>query len=413
MSTRRQPSSTSLSKYARAHSPDYADRSYDFCNAFWGLGDAGVDVLFTRMRGAIRTVDEIRNFWKERANIEDQYARKLAALAKVTLGRDEIGELRNCLDTLRSETAKQAEYHNVVAEQIKKDLEGSTTAFLSKQMQHKKTYQAQIEKELKVKQQQEAHVSRAREKYESDCTKINSYTAQSTLLQGRELEKVQQKLRNTQQTITANERDFAQFSRELKDTVAKWEVSWKAFCDTCQDLEEERTEFMKDYMWAYANAISTVCVSDDEACEKMRLSLELLEPERDMENFVRDYGTGNAIPEPPTYVSYSDPTAVPSSSQRPNTHLANFERRTQRSRPPVPPTEPPEEDPAAAQNTAGIGAGGGRSDPPMSRSRSASRASLRNLAQAQAAQDRSQAQPAPPIACSAYGLSGTDERYRL
>ncbi len=152
----------------------------------------------------------------------------------------------------------------MVAEQIKKDLEGSTTAFLSKQMQHKKTYQAQIEKELKVKQQQEAHVSRAREKYESDCTKINSYTAQSTLLQGRELEKVQQKLRNTQQTITANERDFAQFSRELKDTVAKWEVSWKAFCDTCQDLEEERTEFMKDYMWAYANAISTVCVSDDE-----------------------------------------------------------------------------------------------------------------------------------------------------
>ena len=66
MSARRQPSTTSLSKYARAHSPALANRSLDFCNAFWGIGDGGVDVLFARMRGAARTMEELRNFWKER-----------------------------------------------------------------------------------------------------------------------------------------------------------------------------------------------------------------------------------------------------------------------------------------------------------------------------------------------------------
>ena len=66
MSARRQTSTTSLSKYVRAHSPDPADRSLDFCNAFWGVGDGGVDVLFARMRGASRTMEELRNFWKER-----------------------------------------------------------------------------------------------------------------------------------------------------------------------------------------------------------------------------------------------------------------------------------------------------------------------------------------------------------
>ena len=65
-SARRQSSSTSLSKYARAHSPDFADHSLDFCNAFWGLGDGGVDVLFARLRGAMRTTEELRTFWKER-----------------------------------------------------------------------------------------------------------------------------------------------------------------------------------------------------------------------------------------------------------------------------------------------------------------------------------------------------------
>jgi hypothetical protein len=66
MSARRQASTTSLSKYARDGSPDPTPRSLDFCNAFWGPSDAGVDVLFARMRGAARTMEELRNFWKER-----------------------------------------------------------------------------------------------------------------------------------------------------------------------------------------------------------------------------------------------------------------------------------------------------------------------------------------------------------
>jgi hypothetical protein len=109
MTARRQPSTTSLSQYARNGSPDPTMRSLDYCNSFWGLADGGVDVLFARMRGASRTMEELRNFWKERcvalacsmsrqahchiirALIEEDYAKRLAKLSKSTVGRDEIG----------------------------------------------------------------------------------------------------------------------------------------------------------------------------------------------------------------------------------------------------------------------------------------------------------------------------------
>ena len=94
--------------------------------------------------------------------------------------------------------------------------------------------------------------------------RINSYTAQSSLVQGRDLDKIQGKLDRARQTVTANERDFANFAKALQGIVEKWEKDWKAYCDASQDLEEERIEFMKDNVWAYANAVSTVCVSDDE-----------------------------------------------------------------------------------------------------------------------------------------------------
>ncbi|KAG6847942.1 hypothetical protein H0H93_004710, partial [Arthromyces matolae] len=221
MAARRQPSTTSLSKYARASSPNLQNRSMDFCNAFWGAGDGGVDVLFARMRGATRTIEELRNFWKERAAIEEDYAKRLAKLAKTSLGRDEIGELRNSLDTIRLETDKQGGYHATLASQIRTELENTTASFHARQLHHKKTFQAGIEKEFKNKQAQEAHVNKSREKYEQDCVRINSYTAQSSLVQGKDLEKVQLKLERAQQTVQTNEREFSNFARILQETVGR------------------------------------------------------------------------------------------------------------------------------------------------------------------------------------------------
>ena len=175
-------------------------------------------------------------------------------------------ELRNSLDTVRLQTDKQASYHLNLAQQIKTDLEGPTAAFVAKQTHHKKNIQAHIEKEFRSKQLQEGYVNKAKEKYETDCRRINTYTAEATLVQGKELEKIQLKLERAQQTVQANERDFSNFAKALQDTVQKWEQSWKEFCDTCQDLEEERLEFTKDCMWGSTNAVAAVCVQDDEVC---------------------------------------------------------------------------------------------------------------------------------------------------
>ncbi|KDQ28851.1 hypothetical protein PLEOSDRAFT_1096412 [Pleurotus ostreatus PC15] len=329
----------------------HEQKSTDFCNAFWGMGDGGVDVLFARMRGAQRSMDELRNYWKERALVEEDYAKRLSKLAKVNLGRDEIGELRNSFDTVRLETDKQASSHLQLANQIR-ELEGQAATFLNKQVHHKKVYQTSIEKAFKAKQTQEAYVTKAREKYEADCLRINSFTAQSTLMQGKDLEKIRLKLERAQQTVQTNERDFANFAKALADTTHKWEQDWKVFCDMCQDLEDDRMEFSKDNMWAYANSISTVCVADDESCEKIRVSLEQMDPEKEMENFVRDYGTGSQIPDPPPFINYAAPDAIPSAATRPTSRPARFSRNT--NRPAKLSSVPMDDDPEPATNTAGI-----------------------------------------------------------
>ncbi|KAF8963615.1 hypothetical protein BDZ97DRAFT_984324 [Flammula alnicola] len=300
-----QPSATSLARYATAKQPGVdlfnGSTSRDYCNSFWGLGDAGPNIMFARMRGASKTTDELRNFWNERCVIEEEYATRLAKLAKAPIGGDEIGELRNSLDTLRIETEKQAETHMELANQTRLDLEGPTAQFHQKQINHRRNVQAPLERKFKEKQVQESYVKKSREKYEGDCLRINSYTQQATYMQGNDLLKVQQKLQRTKQTMLGNERDFTKFTKELLEMTQTWEKEWKDFCDSCQDLEEERMDFMKDILWAYANDVSTMCVSDDQSCERIRTALDQLEPEKDVENFVNEYGTGNTVAQPPEF----------------------------------------------------------------------------------------------------------------
>ncbi|KAH7099880.1 hypothetical protein BKA62DRAFT_640553 [Auriculariales sp. MPI-PUGE-AT-0066] len=399
MTARRQASTTSLAKYARGHTEEELSlRQLDYCNAFWGIADGGVAVLFARLRGTTRTMDDIRAFWKERAAIEEDYSKRLHALGNRIIGKDELYETRNSIETMRNETLNQAGSHRELMSTLRRVLETGVTEICTKQANFKRNEMANIEKMFKSKQAQEAYVEKAREKYEADCLKINSYTAQATLVQGRDFDKLQLKLDRARQTVQANERDYINFSRALADTYVKWEREWKAFCDKAQDLEDERIEFTKNNMWEYANTVSTACVQDDESCEKLRIALEAVDSAIEQENFVRDYTTGPLIPDPPVFIDYVnlDPNNMPEASTR----MANYARSTTR---PQMAMRPEDEEPTG--NQAGIGAGGGNAPPPQTSEErpaeiSQARSRANSRAQSIAADDR-------VAAPSTYGAPST------
>lgn len=305
-------------------------RSYDFCNSFWGSGDVGTNVLLTRMRGATKTTEEIRRFWIERAAIEEQYAARLRELSKFPLGGDEIGELLHALETLRKETEVQANVHTQLAQAIKTQLETPTSHLFARQANHRKNFQAPVERKLKTKKNQEGSVLKTREKYEGDCLRIMSYTQQCSFAQGKDLERAQVKLQRSQQSAQADEKDLADFTQTLQELLPGWEADWKEFCDRSQDLEEDRLEFMLNTLWLYANEVSQVCVNDDQSCERIRTALEQLEPAREILQFVADNGTGNAIMRPAPFVPYDPQDPASASQPTGTTRSADFMRVSRR-----------------------------------------------------------------------------------
>ena len=94
-----------------------------------------------------------------------------------------------------------------------------------------------------------------------------------------------------------------------------------------------------------------------------------------MDNFVRDYGTGNEIQDPPQFISYTNPDATTTPRQAPR--YALFQRMSQRShsmeavmKPPAPQEEPTDPGMAgfAAGGMGGVGANGLEKDVEAERS---------------------------------------------
>lgn len=140
-------------------------------NNFWGKDDAGLQPMLDRVHGSKITNDELKVFYSStwhacgretsnfntfivRASIEDEYARKLHALCRKTLGSCETGSLRASLDVVRGETEAIAKAHAAIAGQMKVELEEPLSAFASGIKERRKIIQQTIERLHKTKMQQ-------------------------------------------------------------------------------------------------------------------------------------------------------------------------------------------------------------------------------------------------------------------
>lgn len=280
-------------------------RSITVSNNFWGRSDLGVDPLLSRMSAAKTTSDELRAFYRARADLEEEYAKKLAAISRKPLGSLEMGTLRASLDVTRGEAEAMAKQHALIAQQMKSECEEPLAAFAAGIKERRKIVQNGIERLHKTKQAQTMTVNKCRDKYEQDCLRIKGYLAQGHMVMGQEERKNKAKLEKTQINMASNSAEYEAAVKVLEETTGRWNKEWKAACDKFQDLEEERLDFTKSSLWAFANIASTVCVSDDASCEKIRLALEDCEVEKDIVHFIKTCGTGQEIPDPPRYINFA------------------------------------------------------------------------------------------------------------
>ena len=58
--------------------------------------------------------------------------------------------------------------------------------------------------------------------------------------------------------------DYQSAVIKLNELHDKWVEDMKMVCDQFQQMDSSRLDGLRNYIWSYANIVSTVCVKDDE-----------------------------------------------------------------------------------------------------------------------------------------------------
>ncbi|KAI9324526.1 hypothetical protein BDR26DRAFT_903570, partial [Obelidium mucronatum] len=143
-----------------------------------------------RMKEAKHVTTQILWLFKERALIEEEYARKLFKLSKSFDGCDpEIGTMKEALQIVKNELEFSAKSHMNASVQFKSQLETPTHEFLTTQSGMRKNFHGIVDKQLKAKQASFESVNKSRARYISKCKEVNHLMHQKPGLPPKEMDK--------------------------------------------------------------------------------------------------------------------------------------------------------------------------------------------------------------------------------
>ncbi|CAO3663635.1 unnamed protein product [Umbelopsis ramanniana] len=296
----------------------------NFANNFWGRNDAGTEVLRARMLSSKQTNEDLKTFYNVKAALHEDFGKKLLKHSKMVIGKDETGTLRRLLDGIRDELEAVGQNNITLAQRIRNNLETPLQNFISDQRDQRKLVQVGVDKQQRNKQLHINHVYKSREKYYAECSKmLNLQNQLETCIAGREYERIKQKHEKSRLEVKTSDKEYQAACTGLKSVMRQWQSEWKVACDKFQEMEEKRIEFLHHSLCVYVNILQTVTDQERESHEQIWDLLDHCDVEQDIQHFIEAQGTGNNIPEPPSYIDFFSETR----DEQPKYSIANFAGR--------------------------------------------------------------------------------------
>ena len=167
---------------------------------------------------------------------------------------------------------------------------------------------------------------KAEERYRARCAELEQLHAQKP--SAKDADRFEGKLQKANAAVKAADQEYLVSSDKLREAHTLWVKDMFAASEAFQKLEEERLDFLRNIMWAYANTNSTSCVNDDECFERVRKSLERCDINADIRQFISEKSTGTDIPAPLEYQGLSGrPSDQPHSVKVRNPSMSSLKER--------------------------------------------------------------------------------------
>lgn len=239
----------------------------------------GFDVIREKHINGKFAVKEMAEFIKERAIIEEQYARSLAKLSKSTLGDNEEGTLHKAWLALKAETRERSETHSKFASQLGIEVEKPLIEFKESQKITRKEHEYIVEKSRKQVQVLDTSVEKARICLSSGKDNVRGLLRRQSSISD----------------VKSGE-DMMRLEKNYNQAQRTWLDNMIAACRDFEKHEEERSDFLQEQFVKYIDLCVGVQESTAEALTRATNMVEHINKKADREYFIKRNGTGTLRP---------------------------------------------------------------------------------------------------------------------
>lgn len=269
--------------------------SYELC--FWDPNEDGVNVLLEHISAGIKSCDTMVTFFKQRSELEKDYARRLGAIgnkmASDMENSPEYGRLNDCFGLMVNNEKSRAQAHSKQSELLFRQVFNELKTFASKLQARYTTLSGKTEK-LRIDKYN-------KRKGCEDLTK----RLEDAQLRARDLQLNQNNVIGSKKT-EQNRRELAKWesnSREIgiqldvlkqeyKASQRHWFREWAEMSAQLQEMETARISFLQAKMQQYSQAATETYLLEQTKMDSLINRLATFTPADDISQFSSTYGTG-------------------------------------------------------------------------------------------------------------------------
>lgn len=223
---------------------------------------SSITLWHNNYRATKSTLVELENFFKARAEIEEEFAQRLLRLAQQALGESESRDTILALKAVKEELVETADSHKKLASQIREELQQPT---LKQAGEFSKLKRQQVSNFL-TKQQTHFNSLAILERAKERCQEANQ-------VGGNEFRSVA-------------DTEFHLALARFTDVSYKLKTETNLSAEGFHQLEFNRLQFLRNTVWKYTKLLSGVCATDDESLERVRRTVEKMDVKKEAEAFL-------------------------------------------------------------------------------------------------------------------------------
>ncbi|XP_061457737.1 F-BAR domain only protein 1 isoform X2 [Rhineura floridana] len=267
----------------------------------WGEKNHGFDVLYHNMKHGQISAKELADFVRERAAVEETYAKSMVKMSKMAGNSTQLGTFAPLWEVFRISSDKLALCH---AELVKKlqDLIKEISRYGDEQLRAQKKSKDEVAGTLEavqVLQGAAQHLPKAKETFHNRCQELERLRREGA--SQKEIDKAELKSRKA---VEALRRAVEKYNAACNDFQQKMLDS----AVRLQEVEESHLQHMKLLISSYVHSVEDTHVQIGQVHEEFKQNMENIEVETLLRNFAESKGTGR---HPPGLLNFEELSIIP------------------------------------------------------------------------------------------------------